>query len=131
MTKYAIPASLVTDLGNLALAFAEGIEPVVDQAEPELPFEGEDQACEAFMDEREVLKNALDHYETRLRRMLAEQDQVGVVLGKIAEYATALQNRLNAIGIQYEPGEDGLPVIHVNPEVLLGALEAAFVPQAG
>lgn len=103
-------------------------------------LEAAEQACEMFMDERIEIRAertaAIDtafklagelSYVKRAHEILGQDMEMAKnVLAHIADFANALQDRLNSIGIKYQANDEtGQPDIFVDPDKVIAALVSA------
>lgn len=108
MTHLSVPAAQLASLATVLAAISDSATPVVDPSQPDL-F-ADEQAIDAFMDEREELKtqNAANR----------------AVLASIVEFQNELQAKLNSIGIRFEAGERGVNLVLLDRDALHAAIPA-------
>lgn len=142
MTKVSVSTATLDRLSDDAIEFARTLVDLLSTA-PEvnqrMPIVGTDQAIDAFMEEREVLKDELDDLR-RANFVLTQSLEAGVqqlnqheanekamtaVLVKVAKLVGTLRDRLGSIGIVFVPDEAGEALVTIDAPTLFGAFNAA------
>lgn len=120
MNEYIrIPAAAAAQV-SFALQYATDILQTNAVSDAQLDLFGYDQACETFMAERDELKDRTAALEEEGRFL---ED----ILLQTSRYHIALKAKLSAVGIGFETGEDGLPVIFADCAALALAI-ATHIP---
>lgn len=137
MTKIAITTAALTALLDASATVATQVLDSVEPTELDLIADAQDQAIDAFMEEREYLQADIrdlealaDAHEAVISNLGDAATQANQAFVQIAQYASALQARLNSIGISHVADEaTGRPNLTIDVEQLRGFLAVAQLAQ--
>lgn len=145
-----VAVSLLLDAAHSLQAYF----PEAELRQESLDLTGENQAIEAFMDERASLKDRLnfaqyeigvlqnqlqnelsvgrmrnagtEHLVDELEAARVNDEHVTQVLLQTAKYVESLRAKLTSVGVTFAPGENGEAVVQVEPYAMLSFLDNAL-----